>query len=124
MRLLKIDDEARAKVQQVIAWAKEHPYRGDFVPGDDPHFVAHLDSYRCVFTFTQHGGKIYRHLSVSVPSTKYPNPIAAFTIAELFGFTGFDQSNPSKPASDWDIDINDRDHCIVMAQRIRPETVQ
>lgn len=120
MRPLLIDDAAKAKAASVVAYAKDHPYSpGQPTPGDNPHFVAKLDTYRAVFTFTKSDGGLWRHLSVSVPSaTKYPNVAAVFSIAALFGFTGWDERTINQAPTGWHIDISHRDHCIVVVQAI------
>jgi hypothetical protein len=91
-RVLVVDDEARAKVQSVIAYAHEHIYNPSLhqqAPGENPGHVAALNSFRCVFSFTvDRNGDLYRHLSVSVPSKDYANPVAISEIAGLFGFSG------------------------------------
>jgi hypothetical protein len=111
MRPLIIDDAARAEAARVLAYAKANPYRtGDPVPGDDPRFVAYFGTYRAVFTYTHSDGLIFRHLTISVPSDKYPNVIAAFAIADLFGFTGHAES--------WSIDVNKAEHCVVVVQPV------
>jgi hypothetical protein len=92
------------------------------VPGADAHYVVELNTFRCVFSFTQIGppGTLYRHLSVSIPGEKYPGPLAFYTIAELFGFTGWDGES-EEPAKDWLLDLNRDEHCLVLAQKISPE---
>jgi|SRR5215475_10582682 len=119
MRALFIDDEARRKVDRVIAYAMDHPfYPGKSpTPGDIPGYVAFLNTYRCVFTFTRTRGMIYRHLTISVPpENKYPNPVAAFLIAQLFGFTGYNDKKPEVPGPDWMMDIRDDENCIMIVQ--------
>lgn len=124
MRPLVIDDETRAKVAAVIAHADKHHYMpqpGSPPPGDDERFVAKLGTYRTVFTFTIAEGVLWRHLSVSVPMKgKFPNPVAVFMIAELFGFTGYDSSQHymASPPKGWAIHVNDDEHCVVVAQPI------
>ena len=116
-RPLIIDDAARAKAASVLAYAEAHPYHsGDPIPGDDPNLVAEFDTYRAVFTFTHSGGAIYRHLSLSVPGTKYANPAAAFAIASLFGFTGWDEHTIDLIPEGWLMDVNEAEHCVVLAQ--------
>src|ERR1700745_1054225 len=106
LRALVIDEEARKTVRRVVEFAEAEahwyePYQGDFsAPGDDSRHVAMLGTYRCVFSITlAPDGQLYRHLSVSVPGEDFPNPYALYTIAELFGFTGWDQSND--PPQSW-----------------------
>ncbi len=120
MRALIIDDEAKATAARILAYADTHHYHpgrpGQMTPGDDPNFVAHFDTYLAVFSYTHADGIVYRHLSVSVPGSKYPNPFAAFTIAEMFGFTGWNQRTVEPPPEGWQIDVSQREHCIVLAQ--------
>ena len=120
MRALLIDDEARRKVGAVVSYAMDHPYHpGHSVPGDNPNYVAQLNEYKAVFTFTHIGGRVLRHLSISVPKEgNYPNPIAAFMIAELFGFTNYDQGHPDVPGVDWAINVNKKENCVIIAQEI------
>src|SRR5215831_17200761 len=116
MRALIIDDVAKAKVARVLAYAERHHYRpgpGIPPPGDDGRFVALLNAFRCVFTFTHAGDMIWRHLSISVPGKNYPNPAAALMIAELFGFTGWDGKTIDRFPKDWIIDVNKDERCVV-----------
>lgn len=130
IRPLIIDDVAKAKVAAVLEHASKHHYRlgpGVPAPGDDPRFVARLDSYRAVFTFTQLKDTLWRHLSVSVPGPKYPNPAAVFTIAELFGFTGWDGKTLNKFPDGWLGQVNEQDHCVVVGQPVQlkaPKSLQ
>lgn len=119
MRPLFIDDEAKQKVARVVEYAKAHPYytpAEGTIPGDNPNYAAQLDTYRCVFTFTHSKGKVFRHLSISVPSENYPHPLAVWTIAELFGFTGWDGKTVDRVPSDWLAGMNKDEHCITIMQ--------
>lgn len=120
LRPLVIDKEAKAKAARVIEHAKAHPFHPgkDPPPGDDPRFVAHLNTYRAVFTFTQaDDGKVYRHLSVSIPTAGlYPHPAAILTIATLFGFTGWDERTVDHMPDGWFFDINETENYIQVAQ--------
>ena len=123
MRPLIIDAHALAEIARVKAHAEAHHYRrGDPTPGDNPKFVARLSTYRVVFTVTHSDDMVLRHLSVSVPSTKWPNPAAVFMIAHHFGFTGWDEAKPSEPAKDWLCGMHNREHCIVVAQPIAADS--
>ena len=133
LRPLVIDDQAKKKAQTIIAYARAHPitFAGTdtAVPGDDPHHWAWFNSYRVVFSFTKmvppRQPAIYRHMSVSVANGKrgaLPNPIAMWTLAELFGFTGWD-GRSQEPANTWMIDLKDEPvPNIVVAQQM--ETLQ
>jgi hypothetical protein len=92
--LLSGDGQARAHEVALYAAQPAHWYRPgvtSFVPGDRPEYVARIDSYRCVFTYTVAEGSLWRHLSISLSSRaagKLPSPIPAWTIASWFGFSG------------------------------------
>ena len=126
MRVLVIDATAKAEAKRILDFATQpenfyivssEGFSLQKPPGDDPRHVAQLHDFRCVFSVTATCGKIWRHLSISVPS-KYPHPVAAFTIAELFGFTGWDGKSMIPPEG-WMGTVSKRDHCIVLAQELR-----
>lgn len=102
MRMLVINDEVRARAAEIVAYAEAHPYKPphDRAPGDDPNLSMEINTYRAVFSRTILDGVEFRHLSISVPGGKYPGPEAAFMIADLFGFTGWDIEANEIP-SDW-----------------------
>jgi hypothetical protein len=124
MRVLIIDDEAKAEAQRVLDYALDpaHWYRPGIdskIPGNNPDYVARIrDGFRCVFTITRHGdGFTMRHLSISVPGEdRYPNVAAAFMIAELFGFTGWDGKTIDRMPDGWMPGINRGEHCIALGQ--------
>lgn len=122
MRPLVIDDRARAEAARVEAWAKAHPYvpgPGVKVPGDDPRFVTYLNTYRVVFTYTHSDGGVWRHLSISIPrKNKYAHVAAAFMIAQLFGFTGWDERTIDRFPDGWMGNINERERSIVLVQAV------
>lgn len=126
MRVLTIDDAAKEAVKRVLDFAHqpENFYRvgpNGFSfqrpPGDDPRHVAQLDTYRCVFSVTKQGKREFRHLSISVPSDKYPNVFAAFTIAEMFGFRGWDGKTIAIPDG-WIGRVSEEEHCVVLGQEM------
>lgn len=127
MRPLVISPEVRKRVAECMNYAEQplHWYQpgDDFVPGDHPEFVVHIDSgYRCVFSYTFKDGQLYRHLSISVDHpTLFVSPQAAVVIARLFGFTGgegeFDLDLHARLEKDgWMVKANEEDHCVVMVQ--------
>lgn len=121
LRPLIIDAVARAKIAHLIEHAQEHHYHEgvDPTPGDDPAFVINLNTYRVVFTFTAHHGKLYRHLSISVPAEgKYPNAAAAFMIAQEFGFTGWDGRTITRAPEGWMVGMSENEECIVLGQEV------
>lgn len=125
MRVLMIDAEAKEKCARVMAHARAHIYdpnqQNGFVPGDDPNFVCYLNTYHCVFTYTRDkDGKLYRHLSISVPSKEYPSPESAAAIAGLFEFTGADQGVEARlSAGKWMMHVEKKEpHCIVLAEEL------
>jgi hypothetical protein len=124
MRPLVIDDAARELAARVLAYAEGHRYRPSVMvtpPGDDPNHVAMFGTYRAVFSFTESDDMLWRHLSVSVPSAYYPNPAAVFIIAQLFGFTGWDGDTLDALPEGWLMEMQELEHCIVVAQPIGVE---
>lgn len=125
MRALILDERAQAKIDRVKAFAAQpenfyHVGADGFSlqrpPGDDERHVVYLErGFRVVFSITGADGKLWRHLSISVTGPKYPRPYAAFMIAQAFGFTGWDDKT-EVPAPDWQMQIHEKDHCVVMAQ--------
>lgn len=110
-RVLIIDEKARARVREVLGFSLREenwcePAISPPLPEDDPRHVASLDTCRCVFNITRTpGGQRFRHLWVSIFGGHYLTPFALYTIAQEFGFTGWDGKNINAP-KDWSIDIN------------------
>lgn len=121
MRLLLIDEVTKIRISEVVRFASTNWYRPGYsetVPGEDSRHVLMLNSFRCVFSFTREFNReIYRHLTVSVRGGKYPNPIAFYVIADLFGFTGWDGRSTEHPL-DWKLDLDPEDRCVVVAQMV------
>lgn len=125
-RILVIDDEALARAAKILASAEANPYRpgpGVRVPADDPDLVGQFNTYRVVFSYTEAEGIRCRHMSVSIPVDKptpkiYPDPFAVFILAELFGFTGYDDSRPLKLPDDWQCSPHEEQRCVVVIQPI------
>jgi len=124
MRPLLIDDEARARVREVLSFASKNWYRlgrSEIVPGDDPRHTVLLNTYRCVFSYTlDPHDNLWRHLSISVPSKDLPNPFAFYSIAELFDFTGWDGKSIEPPPEGWILGVNKQEHCITAVQKAAP----
>jgi len=121
MRALVIDDAAKARVKEVLDFAmkKENWWTlGEGTPpGDREGFVTELDTFRVVFSITVVEGKPHRHISISVPRN-LPHPIAAFTIAGMFGFTGGKQENDVcvGPGPDWQVGPHEKERAVMMLQ--------
>lgn len=126
MRALIMNDEVKQKIKTQVEWAERpenwyHPERDQEPPGDNPAYVLMLEmGFRVVYTHTAMQGRNYRHLSVSVEGTKYPNEIAAYTLATLFGFTGGHQVQDAtaQAGKDWQMNVDNETRCIVFAQEI------
>jgi hypothetical protein len=128
MRMLVINEVNMAEVKRVLDFAEQPSnyyivgsggFSFQYPPGDDVRHVARLDDgFRCVFSITKTKGGLFRHLSISVPSKDYPNPFAAYTIAQMFGFTGWNEKDVTPPPEGWLMDIHKDEHCIVLAQPI------
>lgn len=112
-RAYDFSDETRAQIAQLKATAEQtrHWYvvgQSACPPGDLPRHVLILSQMKCVFSITvmnsPAGCQTYRHASFSLPEesgAKTPSPIAIFTVAHMFGFTGGEVS----PASDDDFEV-------------------
>jgi hypothetical protein len=122
MRVLTIVEEAKAKVREVLDFSlrEEHwrdPGTNPKSPGDSPRYVTSLENYRCVFSIIRvRDGELFRHLSVSAQGTNYLTPISFYTIAQEFGFTGWDANNINPP-KDWSIDLDQEKRCAGAMQR-------
>ena len=100
LRALVLDDEAKAKVAKIKAYAEAHPYVPGphaVIPGENPNCWGMFNSYKVVFSITKSDGMDWRHLSMSIPGGKYPHPLAVFSMCELFGFTGWDGKSIEMP---------------------------
>lgn len=126
MRMLDMSEENRKQVQSLKDFAEKPENRfvvgeSSFVPGDRSEYVRYLNNYRCVFTLTEHEGRVFRHLSMSVPTPNMlPNKIAAFTIATWFGFTGATMHDDvaTGPGPDWQFGAAENDNCVVFFQEL------
>jgi hypothetical protein len=132
MRVLVIDDLAKERAAKVVAYAqqRDHWYVLDTdnkskqpPPGTNYRHVTTVNTYRCVFsyTFDERVGMVFRHLSISIPSVRFASPIAAYAIAELFGFTGWSMDKAEIPGQDWLMSVNPHEHCVMLQQAIEPQ---
>jgi hypothetical protein len=100
-----VDDALKTRIAQIEAYAREHPYiPGEtIVPGDLPgHVFKTPFGYRAVFSYTRTPQGLYRDFSFGVDEPgKYPNEFVTFTLAQLFGFTGWDGKTISPPPVGW-----------------------
>ncbi len=121
--------EAKKRAAEIAEFASQPDnwYRigvSPFVPGDRKEYVLKSGDHTAVFTFTMVPlGKVYRHMTVSVPRKgKFPQPLAVWTLAHYFGFTGA-TVNPytdtvAEPAEGWAADTNEEQGCIVVQQEV------
>lgn len=130
VRVLMIDDATKSQAVRVVEYAKQ---RGHWytirngqpqspAPGNNPAHVVMLNTFRCVFSYTLEvqgaAHKLFRDLSINVPSRDYPHPFAAFTIAELFGFTGWNGVDAERLPPGWNGTTNENEHCIRLVQQV------
>lgn len=120
-----IDDAAKAKATALVAYAEANPYRpadpGARVPSEDPGHVAVFDSFRVVFSFTETRGVRLRQVSISLVSRRrgmYPDPIMAFAIADLLGFTGWTENAAGIPPPGWGFWPVPANNCVMIIQPI------
>lgn len=128
MRPLIIDEKLKTRIAEIVRFANEHHYTvGEtIVPGDDPRYVLNTHfGYRCVFSFTRVPSGLYRDLSISISTkVKYPNPFIAYTLAELFGFTGWDSKTIEPPPATWLIGKDIHFDAIRIAQACQGPTAE
>lgn len=118
-RELIVDDEAREKIARVIAYAKKHPWRPlerKVLPATDPGYCAQLNSFKAVFTYAHLPDQVYRFLAVSLPEGQMPHPVAICIIANLFGFTGWDEDAANKIPDNWQLYADPEEQCIKLGQ--------
>lgn len=126
IRPLLIDDTQRQAVKHLVEFAKNPDAwyivgQSKWIPGDNIEYVLHLNSYRCVFTYTLvPNGSLYRHLSVSIPGKEYPHPIAVYQLAHMFGFTGGSVQHGIciGPSVNWAISVNRDERCTVVVELV------
>jgi hypothetical protein len=130
MNILIIDEDTKAQVRQVVEYslaARNHYFiraggkSYQKPPGENPNHIVQLHSYRCVFSISieERTRKAWRHLSISVREKgKFAAPIVAFTIAGLFGFTGWNGVS-EKPPSDWAGTLNKEENCVLLFQEFK-----
>ena len=130
MRILELSPAAQRKAQKVVTYAKKKanwydpsvPGWMNRIPGHDRKHQCKLNSFRCVFSYTVDGKnkKVVRHLTVSVPSGKFPHVVAVKEIAKMFGFTGASETIDADYPKDWVVNIKKDDqmddNCIVLGQ--------
>ena len=130
MRVLDLGERSKRKAQKVANYAKKkanwyNPRLSGWmsrIPGHNPESQCKLGDYRCVFSYTidSERDKVFRHLSISVPSKDFAHPAAVKTIASMFGYTGSDGVPNDDFPTDWIVHIKKDgpidDHCIVVGQ--------
>lgn len=121
MGLLLLDDTAKARAAEIVAYAEKHHYvpsPGAQAPGEVAGFVGMFGTYRVVFSFSHLDGLLARHMTISVPGDKYPHEVAVFALADLFGFTGWSMDNPFQPGAGWLCMPHATSRCVVVAQAV------
>lgn len=127
-RPLILGPAERASIQEVVTFAARpenhwRPLAGQATPpgGKEKHrreFGLPGRAYRCVYSITEaSNGQLFRHLSIAIPEMQAklamsglekksvaPNPIACWTLATAYGFTGWDGVSPHPPLG-WAVDL-------------------
>ncbi len=126
VRPLALDSDFKAECARLREFAEkpENWYaigRTTVVPGDQPGYSFMSEfGFRVVFTITDapdHIPQLFRHLSISVPSKDYPNPVVVYTIAHHLGFTGaIVKDDIATEPGRWGMAIDDKEHCIVVQE--------
>jgi hypothetical protein len=88
-------------------------------PSNNPNHVAQVHQYRNVFSITITNGQAWRHLEVSVTEKgQFAAPIVALTLAQIFGFTGWDGVTP-KPPQHWGGMLDKENNCVHLFQEFK-----
>ena len=101
MRPLVIDNDAKAKIAEVIAFAEDHKYPKAYmemrmtgkagVPGDMDQYICFLQvGYKCVYTIEEQPEPLgwCHHLSISVDNpSRVPSVPAVELLMQEFGIT-------------------------------------
>ena len=128
MRPFLLTQQKQKAVDELVSFASKRenwykPGESNWIPGNRPSYTIELDSFRCVFTWDEREGVILRHLSISVPEGVgfYPDPIVAFTIAKMFGFTGGKEHEGVVigPGKDWMCGPVPHENCVAFVQPIK-----
>ena len=124
--MLILDDRVRARVKAVREFA-ENPRNwydtdhNDGPPGEKYDYTLNSGDVRVVYTFTKHKGRVFRHMSVSVPN-RYPPPVVVWTMAHLFGFPTEEPDEEGfvhNPNQKWTAcGPNMKEKCVVVVQDI------
>jgi hypothetical protein len=119
----------RASIEEVVTFAARpenhyRPYAGHAVPpGDKESYIREFGlpgrRYRCVYSITAaSNGQLFRHLSISIPGMQEksiaPNPLACWTLAAAYGFTGWDGVSP-RPPREWAVELPG--FCLAIVQK-------
>lgn len=122
-RILKIDDAAKRRAAEIVAYAEMHPYVPGNVPlpADVPNHIAVFEhDFRAVFSLTHLHDKIFRHLTVASEDGRVPPPFAVLAIADLFGFTGRGEAGDLDIPDDWMMRKCECCNNVVVAQVVHP----
>ncbi len=132
MRPLILGPAELASIEEVLTFAARpenhyRPFAGDTVPpGDKEGYVRNFGlpdrPYRCVYSLSvASNGELFRHLSISIPRMQEqataPHPIALWTLARAYGFTGWDGVSVHPP-SDWVLSLPG--FCVAIVQAYIP----
>jgi hypothetical protein len=128
LRPFVINDAVKKRIADIEAYAREHIYiPGETLPpGDLPAQVLKTRfGYRAVFSYTRVHNGLYRDLSFSVGQPgKYPNEFVTYTLAQLFGFTGWDGATIVPPPESWMLAKDIHFEAIRIAQPIHEHEIQ
>lgn len=107
LRPLMLDVVLKQAITQVEQYARFHEYVPGItgIPGHNPkHCITTQFGYRIVFSYTRTAQGLFRDISISVDEKgKFPNEVAAYTLAQWFGFANWDGVTIVPPPRTWEI---------------------
>lgn len=103
---IAMTDKTRAQIQEIIAYAKEYPFRIDLTtvsktmtPGDDRHYSLFIGDFKVVYSEEiQPLGKL-KHISISNSKKEYPSTGICEALLKEFGFKS--DLNKNLPLKVW-----------------------
>ena len=127
---LPLTDETKTALRELAErsareknWYRPFSSPGGALPGDEECYTVWAGSFKVVFTYTVHGGQLFRHLTISQDGD-LPDIVPALTIAFLLGYTGASPDELGlvhEPGPDWVVAFPLGPTCVAIGQPVNPK---